>query len=416
MSPTSRETCKSSPGSLDSEHSSYVMSPPPLLMYTQDDGSGCSITDTALSIGGENRRRGTKLDFKKLFSDKKLFRCHQCRYVTDRKNNLKRHVLTMHEKCTKTLECCDRVFANKAALREHVVSQHKEGYNCRICGRSFCRKALLKRHVSVHSGQKDYVCHICGYATSHKSNLDRHKKRHLPKEVSNGLHINTTSLEDCVDKLPRGLSRHGSYSASKLFSLFQESYSEYMDGKIGLVSMPLTATIMTDSELSKRCADKSFFKKRLLQNFEKGRDHDDVMGEDDPNRAVMSEGEWAGPEPSDVSMTDSGSDLSCGRKSPVSTMSQCSMSSTRDLEDTLGTEEIADLAKPRLCPTLHKCRNCARVFQTQLALSFHLETCRQQSVERRRMLRPLTVQFRRKNKHMRRLPSFLLGAAVRDSL
>ena len=109
---------------------------------------------------------------------KKLYRCQQCKYVTDRKNNLKRHFVTMHEKCSKLLECCDMVFANKAALREHVVGYHKQGYGCRICGRTFCRKALLKRHITVHSGQKDYVCGICGYATSHKSNLDRHKRRH----------------------------------------------------------------------------------------------------------------------------------------------------------------------------------------------------------------------------------------------
>ena len=114
---------------------------------------------------------------------KRLYRCHECHYVTDRKNNLKRHVMTMHERCSKSLECCDDIFPNKASLREHVIESHKEGYDCRMCGRSFCRKALLKRHITVHSGQKDYVCELCGYATSHKSNLDRHKRRHLPKEL-----------------------------------------------------------------------------------------------------------------------------------------------------------------------------------------------------------------------------------------
>ena len=113
--------------------------------------------------------------------DKKLYHCQHCKYLTDRKNNLKRHVVTMHEKCGKVLECCEIVFANKSALREHVVAFHRSGYDCRICGRTFCRKALLKRHVTVHSGQKDYVCVVCGYATSHKSNLDRHKRRHSAK-------------------------------------------------------------------------------------------------------------------------------------------------------------------------------------------------------------------------------------------
>ncbi len=109
---------------------------------------------------------------------KKLFGCPQCRYITDRKNNLKRHVATMHQECDKTLECCGVVFKNKASLRDHVLIFHSNGYMCRFCGRNFCRKALLKRHLTVHSGQKDYICVLCDYATSHKSNLERHKKVH----------------------------------------------------------------------------------------------------------------------------------------------------------------------------------------------------------------------------------------------
>lgn len=109
---------------------------------------------------------------------RKVFPCPQCRYTTDRRNNLKRHMLTMHQTCSKTLECCGIVFATKASLREHAMIFHYHGYTCFYCGRRFCRKALLKRHLSVHNGQKDYVCPLCDYATSHKSNLERHRKVH----------------------------------------------------------------------------------------------------------------------------------------------------------------------------------------------------------------------------------------------
>ena len=122
---------------------------------------------------------------------RRTYRCYQCTYKTDRKNNLKRHVTTMHESCDKTLECCGQTFANKAELRCHVIRCHRHGYVCRECGRNFCRKALLKRHVTVHSGQKDYSCDVCGYATSHKSNLDRHKRRHLPKHQQQQLQMMT---------------------------------------------------------------------------------------------------------------------------------------------------------------------------------------------------------------------------------
>ncbi|ESP04947.1 hypothetical protein LOTGIDRAFT_97874, partial [Lottia gigantea] len=109
---------------------------------------------------------------------RKVFPCSQCRYTTDRRNNLKRHMLTMHQASSKLLECCGILFTTKASLREHAMIFHYHGYTCFYCGRRFCRKALLKRHLSVHNGQKDFVCTVCDYATSHKSNLERHRKVH----------------------------------------------------------------------------------------------------------------------------------------------------------------------------------------------------------------------------------------------
>ncbi|XP_061170827.1 histone-lysine N-methyltransferase MECOM-like [Saccostrea echinata] len=113
-----------------------------------------------------------------VIAGRKLFPCPQCRYTTDRRNNLKRHLLTMHQQSSKVLECCGIVFGTKASLREHSMIFHSHGYVCLYCGRRFCRKALLKRHLSVHNGKKDFRCHLCDYATSHKSNLERHRKVH----------------------------------------------------------------------------------------------------------------------------------------------------------------------------------------------------------------------------------------------
>ena len=124
---------------------------------------------------------------------KKSFSCPQCKYTTDRKNNLKRHVITMHFDCDRTLECCGSTFRSKAKLREHVLLFHKDGYRCLICHRTFCRKALLRRHMAVHSGRKDFICDLCDYATSHKSNLERHQKVHLkargPKQAGENVNF-----------------------------------------------------------------------------------------------------------------------------------------------------------------------------------------------------------------------------------
>lgn len=116
--------------------------------------------------------------------DKRIFGCWRCRYVTDRKNNLKRHVIAMHHRCDRALECCGQTFDSKAALRDHVIARHDNGYACVYCRRNFCRKALLKRHLSVHDGRRDHACGECGYATSHKSNLERHRKVHQVHHVT----------------------------------------------------------------------------------------------------------------------------------------------------------------------------------------------------------------------------------------
>ncbi|KAL8563050.1 hypothetical protein ACOMHN_067541 [Nucella lapillus] len=113
---------------------------------------------------------------------RKLFPCPQCRYTTDRRNNLKRHMLTMHQLSAKLLECCGLLFRTKAALREHALIFHYHGYTCFYCARRFCRKALLKRHLSVHNGQKEFLCSVCDYATSHKSNLERHRRVHVRQD------------------------------------------------------------------------------------------------------------------------------------------------------------------------------------------------------------------------------------------
>ena len=50
------------------------------------------------------------------YNRKRLFSCSECRYSTDRKNNLKRHVTTMHTMTSKVLDCCGLKFTNKVLM------------------------------------------------------------------------------------------------------------------------------------------------------------------------------------------------------------------------------------------------------------------------------------------------------------
>ena len=153
--------------------------------------------------------------------ERKMFKCPQCRYLTDRKNNLKRHIVTMHHTSSKTLECCGIAFQSKAALRDHNSVFHRGGYRCSLCARNFCRKALLRRHLTVHSGQKDFFCERCGYATSHKSNLERHQKVHEKKEEC--------SREMGQMKNPDDI-QCGAYTANHANVQFQRNILNFQEG------------------------------------------------------------------------------------------------------------------------------------------------------------------------------------------
>ena len=48
---------------------------------------------------------------------KRMFTCQECRYATDRKNNLKRHVTTMHSTSVKQLDCCGLQFPSKVSFK-----------------------------------------------------------------------------------------------------------------------------------------------------------------------------------------------------------------------------------------------------------------------------------------------------------
>ena len=219
---------------------------------------------------------------------KKLFGCPQCRYITDRKNNLKRHIATMHQECDKTLECCGVVFKNKASLRDHVLIFHSNGYMCRFCGRNFCRKALLKRHLTVHSGQKDYICSLCDYATSHKSNLERHKKVHERQsqdgdvEGGSSTGIPTPKISDSSStgvSSSSDLQHHTGHGKDLLGSGPTVTSSPH-SGMIGRDGLPLETPSFSPS-----MADTSFTSDTLTEN------DDDLQlspidVEDDPNALI----------------------------------------------------------------------------------------------------------------------------------
>ena len=154
--------------------------PPPLLLPSPRLIPTVSIEKEShvSSTGETSHRKKSSISSSLSTKVRRRLSCSQCSYTTNRLNNLKRHVQTMHEILSEPIDCCDQLFISKAHFRAHVNSEHRCGYHCDTCQRTFCRKALLRRHQSIHSGQKAFVCQICSYSTSHKGNLDRHARVH----------------------------------------------------------------------------------------------------------------------------------------------------------------------------------------------------------------------------------------------
>ena len=106
--------------------------------------------------------------------------------------------------CTK----CDKLFANNATLKRHVLQQHtghfkffcdkcKKGfgdvthykehmriheglkYHCDYCSKPFTSRLGLTYHLSVHTGKYKFTCNICGEGFNLKRDSDKHVQSHM---------------------------------------------------------------------------------------------------------------------------------------------------------------------------------------------------------------------------------------------
>lgn len=93
------------------------------------------------------------------------FYCHHCKYKTDRKLNLARHIQAKH-------------FPRDLSLN-----------SCSQCAKSFSERSGLQVHLKIcgqtESSLKYFSCHHCQYKTNYKSSLSRHiQTKHLPRNLN----------------------------------------------------------------------------------------------------------------------------------------------------------------------------------------------------------------------------------------
>lgn len=158
-----------------------------------------------------------------------LFQCSHCSYVSNRQQNLKRHVKSIHKITDQKLpeskqiekvyseDCphCQKSFLNEHLKNSHIKDVHEsqEMFPCMKCDmilssldncnqhvkevhdsdNKFCIickkmvKNLIKHKRSVHTNS--FKCELCTYVAPNKFRIKRHLKTHLPEKALVSCHI-----------------------------------------------------------------------------------------------------------------------------------------------------------------------------------------------------------------------------------
>lgn len=106
--------------------------------------------------------------------------CRQCGHVFAQPADLKKHVLTVHDK-KRPFQCeqCGKRFGEKGNMSKHMKSVHmnQRDFACSQCSSKFAFKDGLQRHIRlVHEKQRPFSCSRCGSSFKQVSQLRRHSE------------------------------------------------------------------------------------------------------------------------------------------------------------------------------------------------------------------------------------------------
>ena len=113
--------------------------------------------------------------------------CDQCGFKSKNQHTLKRHMIRMHGGEKETFHCphedCEKVYKDKATLRDHVNFIHlkvqkpktERRHSCSYCTKKFFCPSDAKKHENTfHLSKREIKCEQCEYTTNYPHSLKKH--------------------------------------------------------------------------------------------------------------------------------------------------------------------------------------------------------------------------------------------------
>ena len=153
----------------------------------------------------------------------KKYKCHLCEKSFGQKPGLRQHIETFHEGKRHMCETCGKEFKQRAHLKSHIKIHHdvQKDHKCDICGNEFFERNKLKRHIrNVHKVQMDYKCEICEKIFCQMSDVHAHYiKVH---EVIEGYNAQN---KEKIPKRKRKKRQKLTYKLNEIYKLNLKSFS-----------------------------------------------------------------------------------------------------------------------------------------------------------------------------------------------